>query len=268
MKHRAVFRFLRPRRLRPDYAHFGFKSARLAGPCHGRYGVFTPVALKGSRIRIFSDCTEANSIAAVDKLVRLNRDLIQLLRNFVSFRDFYGRQDKAIFQAGTLYLDRRSCDLCLSVEDPGKHASMAGLAGTYLAYCDCVRKSTCEKRQIVAAFTNGDSDNLMVDRNGIWSIRLPRRKALGQRSLLFWSSSGWLPNFSIRRVRSTSGPATAQSSSQPTASQQRPNSVPTASQRRSPTRWRSRKLPSGGTANPPASPGLVFGLAKTRPAMK
>ena len=114
---------------------------------------------------------EANSIAAVDKLVRLNRDLIKLLRNFVSFRDFYGRKEKSIFQAGTLYLDQRSCDLCLTVEDGGKHASMAGLAGTYLAYCDCLRKATGEKRQIVAAFTNGDSDNLMVGRNGIFYDR-------------------------------------------------------------------------------------------------
>jgi hypothetical protein len=114
---------------------------------------------------------EANAIAAVDKLVRFHTNLHKLLVNFVSFRDFYQRQDKAIFQAGTLYLDQRSCDLCLSVEDGGKHGTMAALAGTYLAYCDCVRKGTGEKRQIVAAFTDGDSDNLMVGRNGIFYDR-------------------------------------------------------------------------------------------------
>ena len=114
---------------------------------------------------------EANAIAAVERLARYNRDLYKLLNNFVSFRDFYGRKDKAIFQAGTLYLDQRSCDLTLSVDDAGRHASMAGLAGSYLAYCDCVRKSTGEKRQIVAAFTGGDSDNLMVGRNGIFYDR-------------------------------------------------------------------------------------------------
>jgi hypothetical protein len=51
---------------------------------------------------------------------------------------------------------------------------MAGLAGTYLAYCDCVRKATGEKMQIVAAFTGGDSDNLMVGRNGIFYDRKGR----------------------------------------------------------------------------------------------
>ena len=51
---------------------------------------------------------------------------------------------------------------------------MAGLAGTYLAYCDCARKGTGEKMQIVAAFTGGDSDNLMVGRNGIFYDRKGR----------------------------------------------------------------------------------------------
>jgi hypothetical protein len=110
----------------------------------------------------------AKAVVGLNRLARYHRDLIQLCRNFVSFQDFYGRRKRAIFQAGTLYLDQRSCDLCLTVEDAGKHASMAGLAGTYLAYCDCFRKGTGEKLQIVAAFTGGDSDNLMVGRNGVF----------------------------------------------------------------------------------------------------
>jgi hypothetical protein len=57
------------------------------------------------------------------------------------------------------------------VEDAGKHATMAGLAGAYLAYLDCARKATGEKKQIVAAFTDGDSDNLMVGRNGVFYDR-------------------------------------------------------------------------------------------------
>ena len=61
--------------------------------------------------------------------------------------------------------------LCLPVDDPARHASMAALAGAYLAYVDCVRKATNEKMQIVAAFTAGDSDNLMVGRNGVFYDR-------------------------------------------------------------------------------------------------
>jgi hypothetical protein len=117
---------------------------------------------------------EFNAIANVDKLVHLHRDLVVLLKNFVNFEHFYSRKTPAIFQAGTLYLDQRSCELTLPVEDAGKHAAMAGFAGAYLAYLDCVRKATGEKRQIVAAFTNGDSDHLMVGRNGIFYDRQGR----------------------------------------------------------------------------------------------
>ena len=116
----------------------------------------------------------AQAIVGLNRLVHYHRDLNQLCHNFVSFRDFYGRNAKAIFQAGTLYLDQRSCELCLTVEDTGRHAAMAGLAGTYLAYCDCYRKGSGEKMHIVAAFTDGDSDNLMVGRNGIFYDRKGR----------------------------------------------------------------------------------------------
>src|SRR5262249_5841243 len=103
---------------------------------------------------------EAASIANVEKLTRYVRDLYKLCINFVSFKDLYGGENPAIFQAGILFLDQRSCNLCLSVDDAGRHASMAGLAGAYLAYCDCVRKGTGEKMTIVAIFSQGDDDNL------------------------------------------------------------------------------------------------------------
>jgi hypothetical protein len=114
---------------------------------------------------------ESTSIANVEKLTRYVRDLHTLCINFVNFKDLYDGGEPAIFQCGTLYLDQRSCNLCLPVEDAGKHGAMAGLAGAYLAYCDCVRKGTGEKMNIVAIFSQGDDDNLMVGRNGIFYDR-------------------------------------------------------------------------------------------------
>ena len=112
---------------------------------------------------------ENSKVQLVERLVRYQRDLAKLLRNFVNFSDFYGQQGAA-FQAGTLYLDGRACDLVIRVEDAGKHAALAGLAKCYLAYCDCVRPNG-EKLTIAAAFTSGDSDNLMVGRNGVFYDR-------------------------------------------------------------------------------------------------
>ncbi len=114
---------------------------------------------------------EAAAVASLHRLLLYKRDLYLLCTNFVNFRDFYDAGEPAIFQAGTLYLDQRSCTLTLSVQDAGRHAAMAALAGAYLAYCDCVRSSSGERRQIVAAFTDGESDNLMLGRNGLFFDR-------------------------------------------------------------------------------------------------
>lgn len=111
----------------------------------------------------------AEAIASVDKLVHAYRDFATLLRNFVSFEDFYRQRDKALFQAGTLYLDGRSFELCLRVQDAAKHAALAEKSMACLAYCECTRGS--ETMTIVAAITNGDSDFLTVGRNGVFYDR-------------------------------------------------------------------------------------------------
>ncbi|MBK8219014.1 MAG: hypothetical protein IPK71_35230 [Myxococcales bacterium] len=112
---------------------------------------------------------EYDAITSVERAVRMRRDYAKLLRNFVNFSDFYGSK-KASFQAGTLFLDARSCDLCLVVNDAGKHASLAAFSNAYLVYCDCTRASG-ETMQIACAFTAGDVDNLMVGRNGVFYDR-------------------------------------------------------------------------------------------------
>jgi hypothetical protein len=117
---------------------------------------------------------EAAEIDAVEKLVRLNRDFARLLHNFVSFGDFYSRKRQAIFQAGRLFLDSRECHVCIRVDDPGKHAVLAGLSRCFLAYCDCTRRGGGEKIQVLAIFTQGDSDYLMVGRNGLFVDRQGR----------------------------------------------------------------------------------------------
>jgi hypothetical protein len=112
-----------------------------------------------------------NNIAAVDKLIRCHRYIFTLLNNFVSFSDFYTRRSKAVFQAGTLYLDGRSFDLCVRVGDMAKHAALATLSRIYLAYCDCARRGGTETMTIAVAVTGGDSNFLMVGRNGVFYDR-------------------------------------------------------------------------------------------------
>ena len=114
---------------------------------------------------------EVAAIASVERILRYCRDLHLLINNFVSFRDFYTRKGKATFQAGTLYLDGRSCDLCVQIKDVNQHAAVATLSRVCLAYCDCTRRGGGEKMSIAAGFTAGDSDYLMAGRNGVFYDR-------------------------------------------------------------------------------------------------
>jgi hypothetical protein len=115
---------------------------------------------------------EVARLRDLEQLCLYHRDLGRVLRNYVNFSHFYGDRD-AVFQAGTLFLDGRGCELCVDVPDPARHGTMAPLAGAYLAYCDLVRPGPDGpiKKSIAAAFTNGDSDNLLVGRNGVFFDR-------------------------------------------------------------------------------------------------
>jgi hypothetical protein len=111
---------------------------------------------------------EYGAIASVEKLLRLQRDFGRVVRNFVNFSDFYSKRD-ATFQCGTLYLDGRAFKLVVPVADTGRHAALAGMSSSYLAYCDLVRGA--DTKSIVVAVTNGDADNLFVGRNGVFYDR-------------------------------------------------------------------------------------------------
>ena len=115
---------------------------------------------------------EADALAALDKLLHFVRDLAQFANNFVAFRDFYTRKGKATFQAGTMYFDGRSAELCIRVNDVTKHATLAPLSRLCLVYFDCERGG--DRISVVAAFTAGDSDQLIVGRNGVFYDRQGR----------------------------------------------------------------------------------------------
>lgn len=117
---------------------------------------------------------EIAAIYSVERLIRYQRDLFKLVNNFVSFREFYSGQGKAVFQVGTLYLDGRSCELCVKVDDVNAHATFANSSGVCLVYCELVRNSGAEKMNIAAAFTAGDADFLSVGRHGIFYDRKGR----------------------------------------------------------------------------------------------
>ncbi len=113
---------------------------------------------------------EFKAISDVERLVRYHRDLRALLHNFVNIADFYSRDRWAIFQAGTLFLDSRSTELCIRVAGANP---LAAMSKAYIAYCLCTRAGS-PPMTIAACFTQGDSDYLFVGRHGLFYDRAGR----------------------------------------------------------------------------------------------
>ena len=110
---------------------------------------------------------EFKAMGDVDRLTHYYRDLRALLHNFVNFADFYSRDRWAVFQAGTLYLDSRSTELCIRVDGANP---LAAMSKAYIAYCTCTR-SGGKSMHIAACFTQGDSDYLFSGRHGVFYDR-------------------------------------------------------------------------------------------------
>lgn len=114
---------------------------------------------------------------SVEKLLYLTRDFYTLVRNYVTFSDFYASSVTgvpAVFQVGRLFIDQRCCDLCMDVADAGKHNAMAAASGMFLIYCDCVSRHDAGTKKIVAVMTDGDINNLKVGKNAIFYDRAGR----------------------------------------------------------------------------------------------
>ena len=111
----------------------------------------------------------ALSIEEVDKLLRLNKHFYRFLNNYVVLADFYDLTRKADFQAGRLYIDQRSTDLCVKVAGPAPEIS--SLSGMYILYCACVSEKLGRSFNIAAVLTAGDVDGLRVGKNALFYDR-------------------------------------------------------------------------------------------------
>ncbi len=114
---------------------------------------------------------EANalSIEEVDKVLRLNKHFYRFLNNYVVLADFYDPAHKAMFQAGRLYIDQRSTDLCVKVAGPAPEIS--SLSGMYILYCACTSEKLGKSFNIAAVLTDGDVDGLREGKNAVFYDR-------------------------------------------------------------------------------------------------
>src|SRR5919201_1594422 len=134
--------------IQPRYAAYEAWMAAKKGAAVEKLGIARIEAILASdaraRIEALIDddlavAAESGAVADAVRMAHYKRDMHTLLKNFVNFHDFYDLNADSVFQSGTLYLDSRSCNLCVRVDDPASHAILASLSRMYIAYCDLKR---------------------------------------------------------------------------------------------------------------------------------
>ncbi len=118
--------------------------------------------------RDLAEVPQREALGGLERLCLYSGHLLSLLRNYVSFADFYTLSPNTIFLAGTLYIDSRECALCTRVQNPAAHAALAAQSNCYIAYCNCTRKSDGKTMTIAVVMGDGDADFLCVGRNGVF----------------------------------------------------------------------------------------------------
>ncbi len=169
-------------RVKAALAPYGEWLARKKGAEVEKLGVerVTALAAGTERVKIqalilqdLAISKELNAVTELERLLRYHRDLFTLVNNFVAMPAFYGRDETAIFQAGTLIMEGCAMHLCVTVHDRAKHAALAAKSGIFLLYCE-LRRAGEPNRVVCAALTAGEVRRITEGKNGIFYDRQGR----------------------------------------------------------------------------------------------
>lgn len=135
--------------------------ALLAGPLPARIAHFIGV-----------DKAVADNIAQLaelDKLIVMQRWLIEMVNNFVNFSSVYHPEATALVEMGSLVIDGRRLDFCLKVANTDAHKKLAAESLIYLVYASITDKEgAAPAYTVVAPVTAGGRGRLRVGKRGIF----------------------------------------------------------------------------------------------------
>jgi len=122
------------------------------------------------RKRIREDLAAGPELAALrdfERLLLLQRWLLDLCNNFVSFPYLYDPDRRAMFETGRLVLEGRYFNLNVRVEDVESHSSAARRSGTFLLYSQVIGSRAEKDYFVVTPVTAGSVEGLVVGKRGV-----------------------------------------------------------------------------------------------------
>lgn len=108
-------------------------------------------------------------VAQLEKLILLQRWLLELANNFVNFSALYRPSERALVDMGSLVIDGRRLDFCTKVGDAGAHKKVASESLIFLVYAQVLEKEGAGAAYtVMAPVTGGVRGGLRVGKRGIF----------------------------------------------------------------------------------------------------
>ena len=104
-----------------------------------------------------------DNLRKLERILLFCRDMISFVNNFVSFADFFSKDQRSMLQAGQLIMDGKSYNLAVWIDDPAAHKKIAIRSNLCLLYLEV---ASCDvpavKRKVAVAVTGGSLDRIYV----------------------------------------------------------------------------------------------------------
>lgn len=107
-----------------------------------------------------------DNIRLVEKVLLYQANLLRLANNFVSFPYLYDPADRAMFELGSLVMDGRRFEFCVSVPDRKEHVKIAREGNMYVMYLQTLPTDGTTPIEIAVAVTSGGQGKLHVGKRG------------------------------------------------------------------------------------------------------
>jgi hypothetical protein len=146
-----------------DFEQLGEERVRaiVDGPLAARLGEF-----------IATDKAAAEGLehaAELEKLLLLQRWLVDLANNFVNFSSIYQPDQVALVEMGSLVIDGRRLDFCLRIDDRAAHKKIAAESLIFLVYAEVTAKdASAPAFEVVAPVTSGERGRLRIGKRGLF----------------------------------------------------------------------------------------------------
>ncbi|MDI1477569.1 hypothetical protein [Polyangium sp. y55x31] len=137
----------------------------LAGPLPGALRALVNEDAKAS--------AELVGLSGLEKLALLQRWILDLANNMVSFPALFSAGERCLFEVGTLVLDGREINLCVRVLDKAEHRPIAETSNIFVAYVELARKEgdASKTMYVAAGVTSGSRRGIAVGKRGVFYDR-------------------------------------------------------------------------------------------------